>query len=125
MNTFIQTLHAPKAIGPYSQGVLTNNLLFVSGQIPFVPETMSVVGDAIEAQTLQSLRNVLAIVEAAGFTKQDIVKCTVYLKDMNQFAQMNQVYATFFEDHKPARAAVEVARLPRDVLIEIDAICAR
>jgi len=123
MNTFVSTPHAPKAIGPYSQGVLSNNLLFVSGQIPFVPETMNVVGDTIESQTKQSLENVLAIVQAAGFEKEHIVKCTVYLKDMNQFNQMNQVYATFFGDHKPARAAVEVARLPRDVLVEIDAIC--
>ncbi len=123
MNTFVSTPHAPKAIGPYSQGVLSNNLLFVSGQIPFVPETMNVVGDTIESQTKQSLENVLAIVQAAGFEKEHIVKCTVYLKDMNQFALMNQVYATFFGDHKPARAAVEVARLPRDVLVEIDAIC--
>lgn len=123
MNTFVSTPYAPKAIGPYSQGVLSNNLLFVSGQIPFVPETMNVVGDTIEAQTKQSLENVLAIVQAAGFEKEHIVKCTVYLKDMNQFTLMNQVYATFFGDHKPARAAVEVARLPRDVLVEIDAIC--
>jgi len=125
MNQFVKTEHAPAAIGPYSQAVLAGNTLYVSGQIPFVPETMKVAGDDITSQTRQSLQNVKGIVEAAGFKVTDIVKCTVFLKDMNEFAAMNAEYAAFFGDHKPARAAVEVARLPRDVRVEIDAICVR
>lgn len=125
MNQFIKTEHAPAAIGPYSQAVLAGNTLYVSGQIPFVPETMKVAGDDIASQTRQSLQNVKGIVEAAGFKVADIVKCTVFLKDMNEFSAMNAEYAAFFGDHKPARAAVEVARLPRDVRVEIDAVCVR
>ncbi|MFA5006911.1 MAG: RidA family protein [Candidatus Izemoplasmatales bacterium] len=125
MTQFIKTEHAPAAIGPYSQAVLAGNTLYVSGQIPFVPETMKVAGDDVASQTRQSLQNVKGIVEAAGFKVADIVKCTVFLKDMNDFAAMNAEYAAFFGDHKPARAAVEVARLPRDVKVEIDAICVR
>ncbi len=123
MLKFIKTDFAPKAIGPYSQGVQAGNMLFVSGQIPFVPDTMTLVSENISDQTRQSLNNIKGIVEAAGFTIQDIVKCTVFLKDMNHFTDMNKVYAEFFEEHKPARAAVEVARLPKDVLVEIEAIC--
>ncbi len=119
---FIQTDHAPAAVGPYSQGVLVNDTLYVSGQIPFDPKTMKPAGDDIESQTKRSLLNVLAIVEAAGLKKEDIVKCGVFLKDLNTFKAMNVVYADFFGDHKPARFAVEVRRLPLDVLIEIDAI---
>jgi len=125
MNEFIATKNAPAAIGPYSQGVKNRNMLFVSGQIPFVPATMIVAGEDITSQTRQSLQNVKGIVEAAGFALTDIVKCTVYLKDMNDFAAMNAEYAAFFQLHKPARAAVEVARLPKDVKVEIDAICVR
>jgi len=118
----IQTEHAPKAVGPYSQGVMAGDTLFVSGQIPFDPKTNMVISDDIEEQTKQSLTNVLAIVEAAGFSKEHIVKCTVYMTNLSDFANMNGVYAAFFGEHKPARAAVEVRRLPKDVLIEIDAI---
>ncbi len=121
----IHTDHAPKAIGPYSQGVLEGQTLYVSGQIPFVPETMTKVGEDIESQTLQCLKNVLAIVEGAGLTKENIVRCTVFMIDMADFSKMNDVYATFFGDHKPARAAVEVRRLPKDVLVEIDAIAVK
>ncbi|MDP2425693.1 MAG: RidA family protein [Candidatus Izemoplasmatales bacterium] len=125
MKSMIQTDHAPKAIGPYSQGVKIHNQLYVSGQIPFVPETMTLISEDIGLQTKQSLENILAIVKEAGFLLTDIVKCTVYLKDMNEFSAMNSVYQSFFGDHKPARAAVEVARLPRDVRVEIDAICVK
>jgi 2-iminobutanoate/2-iminopropanoate deaminase len=121
----IHTDHAPKAIGPYSQGVLEGQTLYVSGQIPFVPETMTKVGEDIESQTLQCLKNVLAIVEGAGLKKENIVRCTVFMIDMADFTKMNDVYATFFGDHKPARAAVEVRRLPKDVLVEIDAIAVK
>lgn len=121
----ISTPHAPAAVGPYSQGVQTNNLLFVSGQLPFRPETMTLAGPDIETQTAQSLANVKAIVEAAGFAVTDIVKTTVFLKNMSQFAQMNQVYAAFFGVHRPARSTIEVARLPKDVDVEIEAICSR
>lgn len=121
----IHTDHAPKAIGPYSQGVLEGQTLYVSGQIPFVPETMMKIGEDIESQTLQSLKNVLAIVEGAGLKKEHIVRCTVFMIDMSDFAKMNEVYANFFGEHKPARAAVEVRRLPKDVLVEIDAIAVK
>ena len=118
----IQTKDAPAAVGPYSQGILVNDTLYVSGQIPYVPETMKPAGDTIQTQTLQSLKNVLGIVKAAGLKKEDIVKCGVFMKDLSMFKAMNEVYAEFFGNHKPARFAVEVNRLPLDVLIEIDAI---
>jgi len=118
----IQTKNAPAAVGAYSQGVLVNNTLYVSGQIPFIPETMTLVSESIKDQTLQSLKNVLAIVEAAGMKKENIVKCTVFMTNMSDFPLMNEVYGKFFGEHKPARAAVEVRRLPKDVMIEIDAI---
>ena len=121
----IHTNHAPKAVGPYSQGVLVKDTLYVSGQIPYVPETMKPAGTDIQSQTLQSLKNVLAIVEEAGMGKENIVKCGVFLQDLSMFKEMNEVYADFFKDHKPARFAVEVRRLPLDVLIEIDAICVK
>ena len=121
----IETIHAPKAVGPYSQGILTGNTLYVSGQIPYVPETMQPAGTDIKSQTRQSLQNVLAIVKEAGLQKEDIVKCGVFLKDLSMFKDMNEVYADVFGDHKPARFAVEVARLPLDVLVEIDAIAVK
>src|SRR6056297_1754197 len=120
---FIETKNAPAAVGPYSQGVEANGTLYVSGQIPFVPETMTLVGATIQEQTKQSLDNVKAIVEEAGYKVENIVKCQVFLKDMNEFTYMNEVYEDFFKGHKPARCAVEVARLPKDVKVEIDAIC--
>lgn len=121
----ICTNNAPAAVGPYSQGVMTGNTLYVSGQIPYVPETMTPAGNDIKSQTKQSLKNVLGIVEAAGLTKENIVKCGVFLKDLSMFKDMNEVYAEFFGEHKPARFAVEVSRLPLDVLVEIDAICVK
>ncbi len=118
----IHTNNAPKAVGPYSQAVMVKDTLYVSGQIPYVAETMKPAGDEIKSQTLQSLKNVLAIVKEAGMEKEDIVKCGVFLKDLSMFGEMNEVYAEFFGEHKPARFAVEVAKLPLDVLVEIDAI---
>jgi len=119
----ISTVRGPSAIGPYSQAVRAGNLLFVSGQIPIDPSTGSLIEDqTIQAQTRQVLRNLIAIVEAAGGTAQNIVKTTVFLKDMSDFAEMNAVYGGFFSSSPPARSTVQAARLPRDVSVEIDCI---
>ena len=118
----IHTDNAPKAIGPYSQAVNAGNMLFVSGQVPFVPETMEIVEGDVKAQTAQSLKNVQAILAEAGLDFSHVVKSTVFIKDMNEFAQINEVYAEFFGENKPARACVEVARLPKDVKVEIEVI---
>ncbi len=122
MKEIIQTPNAPAAIGPYSQAVKAGNLLFVSGQIPLDPATGTLVENTIQAQTTRSLTNVKNIVEAAGGTMDNVVKTTVFLRDMNDFAAMNEIYATFFVADCPARAAVQAARLPKDVLVEIEAI---
>ncbi|MEG1311268.1 MAG: RidA family protein [Romboutsia sp.] len=118
----IHTDNAPKAIGPYSQAVKAGNMLFVSGQVPFVPETMEIVEGDVKAQTAQSLKNVAAILAEAGVDFSNVVKSTVFIKDMNEFGQINEVYAEFFGENKPARACVEVARLPKDVKVEIEVI---
>ncbi len=118
MKSAVKTDHAPGALGPYSQGIRAGNLVFVSGQIPLNPETGDI-PEGISAQTTQSLRNIKAIVEASECTMDNVVEVSVFLKDMNDFAVMNAVYETFFKLPYPARAAVEVARLPRDVLVEI------
>lgn len=118
----IHTDNAPKAIGPYSQAVKAGNMLFVSGQVPFVPETMEIVEGDVKAQTAQSLKNVQAILAEAGLDFSHVVKSTVFIKDMNEFDQINEVYAEFFGENKPARACVEVARLPKDVKVEIEVI---
>lgn len=118
----ISTKNAPGAVGPYSQAILVKDTLYVSGQLPFNPETSSLISDSIKDQTRQSLNNVLAIVKEAGMEKENIVKCGVFMQDLGMFKDMNEVYADFFGDHKPARFAVEVRRLPLDVLVEIDAI---
>ncbi len=123
MRKAITTAHAPAAVGPYSQAYQVNDTLYVSGQIPFVPETMQLVSKDISLQTEQSLKNIQAIVLEAGFSITDIVKCQVFLRDMNDFAAVNNIYAQFFGEHAPARVAVEVSKLPKDVDIEIDAIC--
>ncbi|MBP6062970.1 MAG: RidA family protein [Fusobacteriaceae bacterium] len=125
MKRIINTTNAPSAIGPYSQAVEVNGTLYVSGQIPFVPATMQVVSDDVREQTKQSLENVKAIVEAAGYTLADVVKAGVFIKDMNDFAIVNEVYAEYLGDVKPARACVEVARLPRDVKVEIEVIAVK
>ena len=121
-NQVIHTENAPAAIGPYSQAVKAGNLLFVSGQVPFVPETMEIVEGDVKAQTSQSLKNLQAILKEAGAYFSNVVKTTVFIKDMNEFAQINEVYAEYFGENKPARACVEVARLPKDVKVEIELI---
>lgn len=125
MSRVIKTMNAPSAIGPYSQAIEANGMLFISGQIPFNHTTMTLISNDIKDQTRQALSNLQAIILEAGYTLKNVVKVTVYLKDMNDFALMNEVYAEFFSEHKPSRAAVEVARLPKDVKIEIDAICVK
>lgn len=121
-NQVIHTENAPAAIGPYSQAVKAGNLLFVSGQVPFVPETMEIVEGDVKAQTAQSLKNLQAILKEAGADFSNVVKTTVFIKDMNEFAQINEVYAEYFGENKPARVCVEVARLPKDVKVEIELI---
>ena len=122
MKTVISTDQAPGAIGPYSQAIKVGNLLFASGQIPLDPAT-GAFPEGIEAQTKQSLTNVKNILEAAGTSLDKVVKTTVFLSDMNNFAAMNGVYASFFsEGSYPARSAVEVARLPKDAMVEIEVI---
>lgn len=115
----VHTDKAPAAVGPYSQAMIAGDYMYISGQLPMDPKTGKIVEGGIEAQTRQCLNNAVAILEEAGVDVNHVVKTTVFLKDMNTFAQMNGVYAEFFTDHKPARAAVEVARLPLDVLVEI------
>ena len=121
MKTPIVTDQAPAAIGPYSQGISTESLVFVSGQLPIDPATGAFPA-TIEEQTRQSLTNCKAVLEAAGAAMENVIKTTVFLSDMNNFAAMNGVYATFFEGACPARSAVEVARLPKDALVEIECI---
>lgn len=118
---YIETKEAPKAIGPYSQGIRAGNLVFTSGQLPINPETGELVSDIREA-TKQSLENVKAILAAACAAMSDIVKVTVFLRDMNDFAAMNEIYAAYFPDNPPARSAVQVARLPKDAVVEIEVI---
>src|ERR1051326_1090781 len=119
----VATSLAPSAIGPYSQGIQAGNLLFVSGQIPIDPATGTIIDDkTIQAQTRRVLQNLTAIVRAAGGSPENIVRTTVFLRDMAEFAQMNAVYAEFFPLRPPARSTIEAARLPRDVSVEIDCI---
>lgn len=121
----IQTRHAPEAIGPYSQAIDCGALVFVSGQIPLDAVTGEIVGTDTATQTRQVLRNVAAVLGAAGLSLADVVKATVYLQDLSEFTAMNAVYAEVFPVPAPARSTVEVSRLPRDVRIEIDVIAAR
>ncbi|CAE6414540.1 unnamed protein product [Rhizoctonia solani] len=116
----VATQDAPSAIGPYAQAIKAGGFIFASGCIPLVPSTMQVVEGGIEQQTAQALANLKAVVTASGSDVNKIVKTTVFMKDMNDFVAMNKVYAEFFGEHKPARSAVEVARLPKDVLVEIE-----
>ena len=123
MNRTISTENAPKAIGPYSQAVASNGFVFLSGQIPLDPATNQLIADtSIEAQTTRVLENLKAVLEASGSSLAQVVKTTVYLKDMGEFAKMNEVYGRYFSSNAPARATVEAARLPRDVRVEIDCI---
>lgn len=121
----VQTDGAPAAIGPYSQAIISGNMVFTAGQIPLDPATMQIVGADIAAQTRQVFSNLRAILQAAGTALNAVVKTTVFLKDMNDFAAMNEVYAAAFGDHKPARSTVEAARLPKDVMVEIEVIAVR
>ena len=124
MKEIISTPNAPAAIGPYSQAVRAGSLLFVSGQIPLDPASGQLVENTIQAQAARSLENLKAILTQAGGTLDNVVKTTVFLKDMEDFAEMNRIYQTFFAADCPARSAVQVGRLPKDVLVEIEAIAA-
>ena len=122
MKEIISTDKAPAAIGPYSQGVKAEGFLFLSGQIALDPQTMSVVPGDAAAQTEQAMKNMKAALGSQGLDFSDVVKTTVFIKDMNEFKRINEVYGRFFEKDAPARSCVEVARLPKDVLVEIEAI---
>lgn len=122
MTEIISTENAPGAIGPYSQAVKTGNMVFCSGQIPINPDTGEFVSDEVAEQTEQVLKNLSAVLEAAGSSLEKVVKTTVFLADMNDFAAMNEVYARFFSANKPARATVQAARLPRDARVEIECV---
>lgn len=125
MNKAIHTDKAPAAIGPYSQAVLAGNTVYVSGQIPIVPATGEFAGEDIASQTRQSLTNISNILAAAGFSMKDVVKTTVLLDDIRDFAAMNEVYAEFFEEPYPARAAFEAGAIPRGAKVEIECIAVR
>lgn len=122
MKTIISTPKAPAAIGPYSQAVLVNGMLFTSGVIPIDPETNTLVQGDVEAQARQAIGNLKNLIEASGSSMEKVVKTTVFIKDMNDFGKINDIYKEFFTIDFPARSCVEVARLPKDVLIEIEAI---
>ena len=123
MRKVVETKAAPAAIGPYSQANIFGNLVFTSGQVPLDPTTGTIVGTTIEEQTEQALKNVKAILEEAGSSMQNVLKTTVFIKNMDDFAKMNAVYANYFtEGSYPSRSAVEVARLPKDVLVEIETV---
>lgn len=122
MKEIIQTAGAPQAIGPYSQAVKTNGLVFASGQIPIDPATGQFVAGGIVEQTEQVIKNLSAVLEAAGSGLSSVIKTTVFLADMQEFSEMNEVYGRFFAEEPPARATVEASRLPRDAKVEIEAI---
>jgi 2-iminobutanoate/2-iminopropanoate deaminase len=121
----ISTMKAPAAIGPYSQAVYINGMLFISGQIALNPETSEIHGETVAEQTKQVLSNIRNILEEAGYTLSDVAKTTCYLSDLSTFTEMNEVYATFFTSAPPARATVEVSKLPRGAKVEIEAIAVK
>ena len=122
----IQTNDAPKAVGPYSQGIETEKFIFISGQLPVNPETGKIVQEDIKIQTSQVIDNIKAILDKAGIVLKNVVRCDVFLKDMNDFQEMNEVYASrFTNDPKPARQAVQVGKLPLDALVEISCIAVK
>jgi len=123
MKSIVTAAAAPAAIGPYSRAVRHGNLLFVSGTLGMDPKTGELAGAGIEAQAVQTLENLKVIVEAAGMGFQNVLKSTVFLRDMNDFAKFNEIYARYFPSEPPARETVQVARLPRDAAIEISVIC--
>ncbi len=122
MREVIATDDGPKAIGPYSQAIKANGLIFLSGQIPLDPSTQQLIAGDVAAQTERVLQNLAGVLKAAGSSLQQVVKTTVFLKNMSEFAAMNEVYGRYFTEAPPARSTVEVARLPKDVLVEIDVI---
>lgn len=122
MREVIATEHAPKPIGPYSQAIQANGFIFLSGQTPLDPATEQLVDGGIAEQTGRVLKNLEAVLKAAGSSLDKVVRCGVFLKDMNDFAAMNEVYGRFFRSNPPARTTVQAARLPKDCLVEIDAI---
>ncbi len=122
MNEIVSTPSAPKALGPYSQAIKVGSLVFTSGQIPIDPATDSIAAVTIEDQTRQVIRNLAEVLKAAGTGLDRVVKTTVFIKDMNDFAALNAVYAELFGANKPARSCVEVARLPKDVKVEIECV---
>ena len=125
MREIIATEKAPKAVGPYSQAIRFANLVFISGQIPLDPKSGEMVGGDIEVQAKQVLENLKAIVEASGMGLENVLQCTCFLQNIEDFARFNSVYATYFADVLPARETVEVSRLPKNVLVEISAICGK
>ena len=122
--SIIHTVHAPAAVGPYSQAVLTGGLLLTSGQLGLNPET-GILPEGVEAQAAQALQNIGAILAESGYERTDVVKTTIFIRNMGDFAAVNRIYAGFFGDHKPARSCVEVSALPKGGLVEIEATAAR
>ena len=122
MAKIINTENAPAPIGPYNQAVRTGNLLFVSGQVPFIAETMELITDSVEAETHQVMKNLKAILNKAGLDFSNIVKASIFCKDLNDFVRINEVYGSYFKENYPARECVEVSRLPKDVNVEISVI---
>ena len=125
MKTIISTEKAPQAIGPYSQGVEANGFVFFSGQIPLDPETMKMVEGDVTVQAEQVMQNVKAMLEAAGLDFSNVVKTTMFLSDMENFAKANEVYAKYFTENQPARSTLQVARLPLDALVEVECIAVK
>ena len=125
-HTIVQTDGAPRAIGPYSQAISAGNLLFTSGQVALDPETGKMVGDGnVEAQTRLAMKNLKAVLNAGGCSVHEVVKTTIFLADMNDFSRVNAIYEEAMDGHRPARSTVEVARLPKDALVEIDAVAVK
>lgn len=120
--TIIATKNAPSAIGPYSQGVKVNDLFYFSGQIPLNPQTMEMTGTDIAGQTTQVLKNIDALLTSQNLTKENVIKTTVFLSDLKNFEAMNKIYADYFNSNPPARSCVEISRLPKDALVEIEVI---
>ena len=125
MREIISTIEAPKAVGPYSQAIRYGNMLFISGQIPIDPKTDQIVTGDIKVQTSRVLDNLKAIIESRGTALENVLKCTCFLKDMEDFTRFNSVYNSYFGEILPARECVEISRLPKDVLVEVSAICGR
>lgn len=122
MKKIISTPKAPAAIGPYSQAIVVDNMVFTSGMIPIISETGELETGDVKAQARQAVKNLVTLLNEAGSSAENVVKTTVFIKDMNDFAKVNEVYAEFFTENYPARSCVEVARLPKDVLVEIEAV---